>query len=533
MDAARGAEVQVQDAAEAEIQDSGFAWQADASPAALPTVSAPLACSPTWPELATHFVAPAIAPPTGAVQLATGKGLFALGPWSRLPVTIVTPAGTPDTQAAGEVTVTSDPGVEVAWVEPAKGGQSAATLRLTSTGLHQVSLALADGRTGKAEIFGYSSALSVAELTMDPGDWDDMIGHPYATKEYPCSLVMEGKQHAGATIKLHGGTSGDAPKRSFRVDLKKSDGLSDGRTKLVFRSEYIDKTMLRTWLSYELVRQLTWLPAPTLEFVHFRVNQRYYGVMGLVERVDAHYLTARGRNPKGTLYEADPPNQLAVPGGNLTTLFPATTYPLVYAKHSGPTAYDDLRALIEETLLLPDKTFRNEIESVVKVGDWLEFAAVMAVIQNQEHIRKNFYLFRDHDGPDQRWEFMVWDFDMTWGHLWTEIGDAMDETIFADLEPEKGHKSVDSKFFNQMYRVLDNPTWKSQWKAEVLRIAKVGLTPAFYQPRIAAQLCRMGPDVLADSLKRSSDAEYIKRVAELDEYATARLSLLVARLGQP
>lgn len=70
-----------------------------------------------------------------------------------------------------------------------------------------------------------------------------------------------------------------------------------------------------------MVRNGTWLEVPDAEPVHFRINNRYYGVMWRVERIDGDFLRLRELNTKtGSLYEADPANERALPGGNLAPL---------------------------------------------------------------------------------------------------------------------------------------------------------------------------------------------------------------------
>ena len=46
------------------------------------------------------------------------------------------------------------------------------------------------------------------------------------------------------------------------------------------------------------------------------------------------------------------------------------------------------------------------------------------------------------------------------------------------------------------------------------------------QDRIDEMLCRATPDILADRQKRASNAEYLDRVKELIDFATARTVVL-------
>ncbi len=506
--------------------DTAPPWAADAvAPAVAPTL--PQACTQTLAGLDQAFALPVLPIPDGNIGIETDADMVLLGHVERMQTYAILPgAATLDTAAQGPLQISGDAGTTVTQTTDLAGGQGSVEVRFDTPGPHKLTAQFHDGREGHHWFFAYASHLPVVTLQLTPSNWESLLDNPYLRDYYPCSLQVDGNTYQGAQVRLHGATSSDLVKRSFRVKLAKGTTLSDGSADLILRSEYIDKTQLRTWLSYQAIRDFTWLPTPQTRFVHLRVNQRFYGVMLQVERLDATYLKRRGLNPNGALYEADPPNELAIPGGNLTPLYPPDVYPQVYAKHSGAKPYDDLRDLIERVLQLPTSQLAAQLDRHVKVGDWLAFAAVMTVLQNQEHLRKNYYMYRNPATIDDRWMFLPWDLDVTWGHLWTPQNDVLDETIFTALLPNKGSYKVDEGFYNQMYRALDHPPWREQWAALAMDLAVKMLDPAYLKPRIDHAFCLMAADLLADPRKRSSNGEYLQRVQELYQYASKRLQFL-------
>lgn len=506
--------------------DAAPPWAADTQPPSV-TPSLPQACSPTMPGLEQAFELPTLPPPDGNIGIETDADMVVLGHVEHMQTYAILPgAATIDVLAQGPLQVSGDAGTTLVHVSDLQAGLGSLEVRFDTPGPHKLTATFPDGREGHHWFYVYASQLPAIELALAPESWQDLLDHPYLRNYYPCSLQVDGKTYVGAQVRLHGATSSDLVKRSFRVKLAKGDILADGSSDLILRSEYVDKTLLRTWLSYQAIRDFTWLPAPQTRFAHLRVNQRFYGVMLQVERLDATYLKRRGLNPNGALYEADPPNELAIPGGNMTPLFPLENYALVYAKHTGAKPYDDLRYLIEHVLQLPKTQLAAQLDRHVKVGDWLAFAAVMTVFQNQEHLRKNYYLYRNPATADDRWLFLPWDLDVTWGHLWTPQNDVMDETIFSALLPDKGSYKVDAGFFHQMYRVLDHGPWRERWGALALDLAAKILDPAYLRPRIDYAMCLMAPDLLADPRKRTSNHEYLQRVQELYSFASKRLHFL-------
>lgn len=489
----------------------------------------PPACSPTLPGLGSEFAVPKLPKSFGLINIDTPSRMAAVGHTETMPLYVYLPSGASiDADADGPLQLQTDEGTEVLQAPQLVDGRASLQVRFATAGPHKISLTLDDGRQGQHWFYAYVSALPAVELTMEPAALEEMIANPYVHQYHPCSVQIDGKLHTGAQIRLHGASSSDLVKRSFRVKLAKGDKFADGGENLILRSEYIDKTLLRTWLSYQAIAMFTWLPAPVTRFVHARLNGKYYGVMLHVERLDELYLKKRGLNPNGVLYEADPPNALANPGGSLTPLYPQSDYPLVFAKHLGQASYADLISFIEETLQLPNTKLFAQLDHHIKVGDWLLYAAVMTVLQNQEHLRKNYYIYRNPAHVDDRFLMLPWDLDLTWGHLWTPQNDVFDEAIFSALPPDKGSYKVDAGFFNQMYRALDHPPWRQQWAAWVERLAGQMLDPGFVEPRIQYALCLIGPDLLADTRKRTQAGEYLERLDELRQYAIKRREFLKA-----
>ena len=504
-------------------------WALDATTPAVVGLPAVPSCTTPW-----TFALPPLPPPEGNIGMETGSAMSAVGLDEKLFLYVILPGkSTLDTAADGPLQLTADPGVQVVSVANAQHGIGSAVVRFKTEGQHAITAAFGDGRSGTAGFYAYTTPLPVWQISIADEVWKAMKANPYLKEEHPCTLAMGATVYGDATIRLHGGSSVDLPKKSFQIKLKNGAKLPDGRTNLILRSEFIDKTLARTWLGYQAFSTATWLPVPKSEFVHARVNQSFYGVMHVVEHIDSHYLQLRGRDKDGVLYEGDPSLQLANPGANFTPMFPPTNYPLVYQKHGGTKSYADLIEFIEVVLQAPDATLFSQLELYLKVRDWMEYAAMMTVLQNREHIRKNWYAYRSPTSPDDRFELLAWDLDITWGHLWSEKFDVLDEAINSDLPPDTGNVKVDPKFYNQLYRILDNPAWRKVWAQRVLALADVVLDDKFVQPRLNYLQCLLAADVVADGRKRGTTAEYVSRLAEIAQFAKDRRAFLHKSLGTP
>ena len=490
--------------------------------------SIPPACTP-----AMAFADPALAPPSGTVSIGLSARLQPVGVTVRLDLTVLDDQTSEvDASATGAIALDLDPAGEVVEISDIEAGRARATVRFDAPGAVSLTATLADDdRSGTNEVLAYEPRLPVWELAIDPEDWGALSSGAYENTKWPCSLRAEGRDHTG-TIRLHGGSSREYPKKSFRIDLDEGEELEGGSPHLILRAEWNDKTLLRNWLALRLVRETTWIPTPDAELVHLRVDGALYGLMLRVERVDGDFAVRHGVASAASLFSADQEIAWVPPGANLTPLDDREGYPHVYPQRLGVAGYEDLVTLVEDTLQRPDDDLAATLADEVAIDDALAYFAAMAVLQNHDHIRKNYLLVRDPWSGDGRWRVWPWDLDLTLGHLWTEEGDLLDEQIFSDESPLFGERVAEHDFYNQLLtRLLGVPRWRSRFVGFVHRIADAGLPVGVIDGWIDEALCAATPELLADERKRSSNDEYLDRVDEIRGFVADRRAFLAGWEG--
>jgi spore coat protein CotH len=249
-----------------------------------------------------------------------------------------------------------------------------------------------------------------------------------------------------------------------------------------------------------------------------------------VERVDRDFLSRRGLEAHGSLYEADPPLEFGNPGGNLTPLPSLEQYRTVYQHHAGPWSHDDLIVLIEDVLQRDKDALEADFDKIVAVDDVLAYLAVMAVVQNHDMVRKNYYLYHQVDAADKRWRLVPWDLDLSWGHLWSEENDILEEKIVSDSSMFVGTFQGHS-FYNQLIdRLLTSPTWRPRYMEFVKHLIEGPADEAVIGPRIDTMICHLGLDLLADPQKRAANGELAQRFGELQDFLVDRRAFLAKSL---
>lgn len=295
-------------------------------------------------------------------------------------------------------------------------------------------------------------ALRGWDLEIAPEDWQELYSHPYEDREQPCALVVDGVRYAeGCTVRVRGGTSRDFPKKSLRIKFDKGAAHPGFGRRINLRAEYNDFSYLRTWLGYEVFRRLTSLPVPRTRFVRLSLNGQYYGLFQEVEYVGAEFLEQRGLDGDRPMYEADPEREDFWAGATAMVPLPdPALYARAWQQKTGPeTGHAELRYLIERVLArdmeaLPEgswgPTRARHLADHADLPRWLDYLAVMAVIQNHDHVKKNFHISRQR-GADgrERWEIYPWDLDLSFGCLWDDVHqDTLCDSLLIEEDPERG-----------------------------------------------------------------------------------------------
>ena len=474
-----------------------------------------------------EFVSPDDLPSSGLVVMDFSAHMIPRGVDERVIVRVLsTDDGDIDTAAIGVVSVTGGDDRRVCETIAVVDGQGEGICRFDEIGTIALTAGFTavDGETlfGDRTVIVFETQLPVWEMRIDASDYDEIMRSPGEEIYVPAELVAAGRGY-GTEVRIHGGSSRSYPKKSFRFDLDKGLKLPDTHDHIILRAEWNDKSLLRNYLGLALFRNGTWLPTPSAEMVHFRVNERYYGVMWHVERIGGDFLRLRGMNNETcSMYEADPAPACWIPGGDLSPLSDIQQYQCVYDLKKGDPTYADLIDFIEHTLQLDDDEFGKVIGDVLDVDAYFAYLAAMSVIGNLDHIKKNYYLYRDPEAADDRWIFFPWDLELTFGHRWTEENDVLDEGIFFDMSPEYveyRNRLIDKlfvhpRFLVRYYDILDH-------------ILEHTFTMAFFKPRIERAVCAGAPDIWADTQKRATNEEYQERVTELYSYIENRRRFLL------
>ena len=229
-----------------------------------------------------------------------------------------------------------------------------------------------------------------------------------------------------AMVRIHGATSQAYPKKSLAFSLKEPVALLPERkgADWVLNAAYIDRSLMRHKLSYDLFKSLSAPGAPrhaaSSDFCEIELNGQYQGVYLLMERIDAALLGwpafQSNDSTHAVIYKAIDHAANFHQGGRggfeqrlpdpLTKVYwsPLEELTGFIAKASEPDFFS--------------KT--NGIASRLDLDNAIDFHLLVLLTSNLDGITKNFLIARSQPSPEkpQRFFFMPWDYDATFGRNW-------------------------------------------------------------------------------------------------------------------
>lgn len=233
----------------------------------------------------------------------------------------------------------------------------------------------------------------------------------YESKEYiEAQIRWHGHSHLDlAKAKLRGGWSRIYPKNSFTVNLQADPSIPifSRDNDWILSASYVDKTMIRHTLSYELFKKMTGLEtsAPNTEYVEVFINHNYHGLYLLHPRVDRSYLDLQ---KSGALFK-DPP-----------VFFKGELPPPEEAGNPWHRKYpkeeEDITLILDtvrQRLMYADLCDFDTVSTYFDVDHIIDWHLLLLVTHGSDGLMKNFYLYRRT--KEDPFRFCLWDYDHSFG----------------------------------------------------------------------------------------------------------------------
>ena len=269
-------------------------------------------------------------------------------------------------------------------------------------------------------------------------------------------------------ISVHGQSSVGWPKKSHNVTMPKDHELlyapGAAREKHIrLLSNYGDKARLSTTLTYAAVARGGGVGHFSFQ-VRIQLNGAFFEVEDMLEDGDDYFLTRVGRDPNGALYKMY--NDMSTASGN-------------EKKTRDWEGTDDLTALItslDESL--PLTTRELYAWDNIDLPQTASYFATLALVSDQDHGHKNYYLYHDNDGTGE-WMLFPWDVDLSWGRNWLDSVGYFSDTLFTTNVLNFYDPAEQGKPSNRLYDLFfGSPSFRQMYLRRLRTLMDTILMPA-------------------------------------------------------
>ncbi|MEY9977147.1 CotH kinase family protein [Lysinibacillus sp. RC79] len=243
-------------------------------------------------------------------------------------------------------------------------------------------------------------------------DWTDMLESAADKELKQANITVNGKRIENVAIRTKGSSSlnsvvnSDSDRYSLKIDFDYYDDTQSlyGLKKLNLNNNFSDTTLMREYISYELMEQMG-LPTPAHSYMYVTVNGEDRGLFLGVEAVDETFLANNYGSNDGFLFKPDGT------GSDLKYISDDI------ADYTGIGLKTNEGNVNQSKFIEMIEAINNggNIEKYIDVDEMLRYFAVNTALVNldsyQGTMKHNYYLYEENGV----FSIIPWDFNMSFG----------------------------------------------------------------------------------------------------------------------
>lgn len=327
------------------------------------------------------------------------------------------------------------------------------------------------------------TALPIFHWFMKPEDYQAALDHLSTDETEPAVLYHDGVLYDNVQVRVRGATAREYAKKHWKFkfprghDFYAPDLIPVPVDQFNLQGNWSDKSYLREILAFETFRDAG-TPSLTAFPVRVEINGEFYSLSTYLESMDEDYLARHNIDENGAWYKAF---------GPATINSPMTDYEKKTRLLEG---HADLDAFFDGIHYAAGADLTTYIFDNIDVPAMVNYLAVQALIHNGDHIRKNYFLYRDTGGT-RRWTMHPWDMDLTFGRNW-ENNTVLNDVIRGDRAPDQPR---DNRIIQQLF---NDPFFMEMYYRRLRTLMDQFLTPGVYEDRMNELVAIMAPEAEMD-----------------------------------
>ncbi|MGE7998245.1 CotH kinase family protein [Lysinibacillus sp. NPDC093190] len=254
--------------------------------------------------------------------------------------------------------------------------------------------------------------VTTVDIEIAEEDWTDMLESAADKELKQANITVNGKRIENVAIRTKGSSSlnsvvnSDSDRYSLKIDFDYYDNTQSlyGLKKLNLNNNFSDTTLMREYISYELMEQMG-LPTPAHSYMYVTVNGEDRGLFLGVEAVDETFLANNYGSNDGFLFKPDGT------GSDLKYISDDI------ADYTGIGLKTNEGNVDQSKFIEMVKAINNggNIEKYIDVDEMLRYFAVNTALVNldsyQGTMKHNYYLYEENGV----FSIIPWDFNMSFG----------------------------------------------------------------------------------------------------------------------
>jgi len=263
----------------------------------------------------------------------------------------------------------------------------------------------------------------VYSLSFDDQAWEELHLDPFADVEVPAILVFDDEEYT-IGVEIQGSSARHFPKKSYKLKFKGAgfegnpfgdEGGPDVFHRIILKAMYKDQSLIREAIAFDIWRLMD-IPAPRVGLATLYINDEYWGLYEIVERIDEGYLQRNSYPPGGNLYKAVRKH------GGYADFKPGRDLKLAFEKKTneeGP--WDDLEELVDllQNVPLEEEAFLESIDPIFSLDAYFKRMIWVSYTQNTDGKAQNFFLYNAPVANIPSWSIIPWDSDICLSNHWS------------------------------------------------------------------------------------------------------------------
>jgi len=322
------------------------------------------------------------------------------------------------------------------------------------------------------------------------------------------SAWFRGEFYDNFLVRIRGGSTAGFPKKSYKFDFNSREHFrfdpEAGRAEEInLNQTWSDKAYIRQSLSFELYDQCG-SPGSESFLVRLHRNGEFHSINAFVEQVDRRLLKREGLDDDGALYK-------------MFNRFTSGTSGVEKKnrKHEGNA---DLSEFVSAINNASGAALERAIFDRIDVPRQLNYLVATVLVQNNDNMAKNYYVYRDSDGTGE-WMQIAWDTDLSWGsHFMTGDSSAHDG-IWATQDYVLGGRNQNvpispshpfvgtaelpaNRSWNRLIdKLYENPRFVEMFRRRLRTVTDEILADPALDARIEEMETQLAPDAAEDRVK--------------------------------